>query len=125
LKKQLALEAEGLPLVWHGSFEPITTLSYFKTGRWKTWCTAKKEDIVRIEKNYTDEYPGAQFGFDHTGISIGRNVPAGTEDDVKDVAEIVGRVCGNGGRLGCTLIFERIESSIQSSCLKMYASLRQ
>jgi len=42
-----ALEAEGQSLVWHAAFKPVTTLSFFREDRWRTW-TAGYPDLDRL-----------------------------------------------------------------------------
>jgi dTDP-4-amino-4,6-dideoxygalactose transaminase len=93
-----ALEAEGLPLVWHGAFEPMTTLSFFKEGRWRTW-SAGYRDLDRLEKNYNRPYPGSEWGFTHVGMSIGRNVLCSDPESLQETADIIERICANASRL--------------------------
>jgi dTDP-4-amino-4,6-dideoxygalactose transaminase len=93
-----ALQAEGIPMVWHGAFEPMTTLSFFRGGRWRRWAVGHT-DHDRLAENYSRPYPGAQRGFYHVGISIGRNVLCSGNRAVEDTARIIERICANAGRL--------------------------
>jgi dTDP-4-amino-4,6-dideoxygalactose transaminase len=93
-----ALEAEGLPLVWHGAFEPMTTLSFFCKGNWRTWATGYPE-LHRLEENYNRSYPGSEWGFGHVGMSIGRNVICSGSEALRDTADILERICVNAVRL--------------------------
>jgi len=93
-----ALQAEGLPLVWHGAFEPITTLSFFRESRWRTWADGYP-DPARLVENYNRSYPGSEFGFEHVGMSIGRNVLLCGREGLQDAAQIIERICLNAARL--------------------------
>lgn len=93
-----ALEAEGLPSIWHAGFEPVPTLSFFAEGRWRAWAAAHP-DHARLAENYARPYPGAERGFDHTGISIGRNILCGAPQDVDDAARILARIADHAPRL--------------------------
>jgi len=93
-----ALQAEGIPMVWHGAFEPMTTLSFFRSGRWRRWAVGHP-DHDRLTGNYNRPYPGAERGFYHVGISIGRNVLCSGDGAVDDTARIIERICANGSRL--------------------------
>ncbi len=93
-----ALQAEGLPLVWHGAFEPITTLSFFRENRWRTWA-AGYPDPDRLVENYSRSYPGSEIGFEHVGMSIGRNVLLCGREGLQDAAQIIERICTNAALL--------------------------
>ena len=92
-----ALEVEALPLVWHGAFEPMTSLSFFRKGNWRTWA-AGYPDLNRLEENYTRSYPGSEWGFNHVGMSIGRNVLCSGLGGLRDTADILERICVNASR---------------------------
>jgi dTDP-4-amino-4,6-dideoxygalactose transaminase len=93
-----ALQAEEIPMVWHGAFEPMTTLSFFRGGRWRTWA-AGHSDHERLADNYTRPYPGAECGYYHVGVSIGRNVLFSGARAVEDTARMIERICLNAPRL--------------------------
>jgi len=93
-----ALIAEGLPLVWHGAFEPVTTLSFFREGRWQKW-TSIYPDPDRLVENYHRPYPGSTHGYEHVGMSIGRNVLCSGDDGLRDTASIIERICTNAARM--------------------------
>lgn len=93
-----ALEAESIPLVWHGAFEPMTTLSFFRKGNWRTWA-AGYPDLNRLEENYSRPYPGSEWGFNHVGMSIGRNVLCSGLEALRDTANIIERICVNLQRI--------------------------
>ena len=93
-----ALQVEGVPMVWHGAFEPMTTLSFFQGGRWRTWAPGHP-DHERLADNYARPYPGAERGYYHVGISIGRNVLCSGARAVEDAARVIERLCLNAPRL--------------------------
>ena len=93
-----ALQAEGIPMVWHGAFEPMTTLSFFRGGRWRRWAVGHP-DHDWLAANYGRPYPGAERGFYHVGVSIGRNVLCSGPQAVDDTGRIIERICANGSRL--------------------------
>jgi perosamine synthetase len=93
-----ALEAEALPLVWHGAFEPMTTLSFFREGNWRAWAAGYPE-LDRLEANYGRAYPGSEWGFGHVGMSIGRNVLCSGPGALRDTADILERICEHAPRL--------------------------
>lgn len=66
-----ALEAEGVPDVWHAAFHPMTELSFFAEGRWRIWAQAHPEP-ERLARNYARPYPGADRIYRDVGLSIGR-----------------------------------------------------
>lgn len=88
-----ALEAEGVPDVWHAAFEPLTSLTFFAEDRWRTWAHAHP-DHGRIRENYTRSYVGAEHIYRHGGITLGRNVLL-SEDGVDDTAAILARIVEN------------------------------
>jgi perosamine synthetase len=93
-----ALEAEGLPLVWHAAFEPMTTLSFFKEYRWRKWV-GDPTQTDRLTENYHRPYPGSELGYQHIGMSIGRNVLCSGSQGIKDTVDIIERICTNADRL--------------------------
>jgi dTDP-4-amino-4,6-dideoxygalactose transaminase len=70
-KSQLkdGLFARGIP-VWHANFEPINSLSLFKTDHWKTWMP--NADHERIARNYATVFPVAQHVYDRGGLGLGK-----------------------------------------------------
>jgi dTDP-4-amino-4,6-dideoxygalactose transaminase len=92
-----ALEAEGVPEVWHGAFEPLTSLSFFAEERWRTWAVGHG-DLERVRRNYARPYEGAERLYRHSGIALGRQVLM-SEDAADDAAAILRRICGNAERL--------------------------
>ncbi|MFA6241529.1 MAG: DegT/DnrJ/EryC1/StrS family aminotransferase [Candidatus Hydrogenedentales bacterium] len=92
-----ALEAEGIPTVWHGAFQPMTSLSFFETGRWRTWAVGHANP-KRLAHNYGRPYPGADRGFHHTGMSVGRNVLC-SDDAVERTASVFERICAHASAL--------------------------
>jgi dTDP-4-amino-4,6-dideoxygalactose transaminase len=100
-----ALQKEGLPLVWHGAFEPMTTLSFFRENHWRTWAAAYP-DPDRLLDNYSRSYPGSTYGFDHVGISIGRNILLSGFEGLRDSAQIIERVCTNAVRIAENLAIQ-------------------
>ena len=93
-----ALQAEGLPMIWHGAFEPMTTLSFFRGGRWRAWAVAHP-DHERLADNYTRPYPGAERGYYHVGMSVGRSILCSGAGAVEDTARIIERICLHAPRL--------------------------
>lgn len=93
-----ALEAEGVPGVWHAAFEPLTALTFFTSGRWRTWAVGHP-DHARLERNYARPYPGAERLYRHAGIGLGRNVLASGEEGVRDTAAILARICAHAHAL--------------------------
>lgn len=93
-----ALEAEGIPMVWHSAFEPVTSLSFFETGRWRTWA-AGHPNHRRLAHNYGRPYPGAERSFYHVGMSIGRNVLCSGSGAIERTAAVFHRICANASGL--------------------------
>jgi dTDP-4-amino-4,6-dideoxygalactose transaminase len=93
-----ALGADGVPMVWHGAFEPIVGTDFFRNGRWRTWAVGHP-DHDRLAENYSRPYPGAEKSFNHGGMSIGRNVLCSGDDAVQDTADIIRRICENAGKI--------------------------
>jgi len=93
-----ALEAEGIPTVWHGAFQPMTSLSFFETGRWRTWAIGHTNH-KRLAHNYERPYPGAERSFHHVGMSIGRNVLCSGDDAIEHTAAVFARICANASGL--------------------------
>lgn len=94
----LALEAEGVPQVWHGAFEPIPSLSFFREGRWRVW-TSGYPDPTRLHENYERPYPGAEHGFWHTGIGIGRTALCSGPEAIEKTAQAIERLCSSADSL--------------------------
>ena len=89
-----ALAAEGLPFVWHGAFEPINTLTLWKDSRWRTWID-RHEDIDFVAHNYASEFRNALEIFNHSGMSIGRDILTGPPKIQNLAADIIHKVCEN------------------------------
>lgn len=70
-KQQLwdKLSEQGIA-VWHGNFEPINTLAYFKEGSWKDWLV--KGDQGRIEQNYKHRFTNAFDLYEKNGLGIAK-----------------------------------------------------
>ncbi|MDX9972810.1 MAG: DegT/DnrJ/EryC1/StrS family aminotransferase [FCB group bacterium] len=92
-----ALEAEGVPDVWHAAFEPLTALTFFAEDRWRAWAHAHP-DHRRVQDNYARSYDGAEHLYRHGGITLGRNVLL-TDDAVDDTAAILARICKHAPQL--------------------------
>lgn len=88
----IALNAEGVPEVWHAAFHPLTELSFFAEGRWRVWAQAHP-DPERLARNYARPYPGADCIYREVGLSIGRRalLSESAADDVAAMAERVWR----------------------------------
>lgn len=87
-----ALKAEGLPGVWHGAFEPINTLTLWKGNRWKTWIN-HHEDLNFVARNYTHIFKNALHNFNHSGVSISRDVLTAAPEVRVQAAETIRKVC--------------------------------
>lgn len=62
------LEGRGIQ-VWHGNFEPINSLGFFKTDSWKDWIL--RGDIQRVANNYLGSFPVAKKVYQQKGLGIG------------------------------------------------------
>ncbi|MBX7257070.1 MAG: DegT/DnrJ/EryC1/StrS family aminotransferase [Candidatus Hydrogenedentes bacterium] len=93
-----ALEAEGIPTVWHSAFQPVTTLSFFESERWRTWAVGHTNP-KRLAHNYSRPYPGADRSFYHTGMSIGRTVLCSGDEAIHQTAAAIKRICANSEAL--------------------------
>jgi dTDP-4-amino-4,6-dideoxygalactose transaminase len=63
------LYARGVP-VWHANFEPIQTLSLFRTPAWETWLP--KADVARTRANYAEPFPVAGRVYSASGLGLGK-----------------------------------------------------
>lgn len=63
------LYAQGIP-VWHGNFEPINSLSLFRSPLWEEWLP--QCDLPRTRANYAASYPVAHRLMATTGIGLGK-----------------------------------------------------
>ena len=93
-----ALEAEGIPSIWHVAFEPANTLSLWRSGRWRTWIT-RHADPGFLARNYAHTFGNALFSFNHGGMTISRDVLAGPEHIQRLAADAIAKVCERGGEL--------------------------
>lgn len=93
-----ALEAEGVPTVWHSAFQPMTSLTFFESERWRTWSIGHTTP-KRLAHNYSRPYPGADRSFYHTGMSIGRTVLCSGDDVIHQTATALRRICANAEAL--------------------------
>jgi dTDP-4-amino-4,6-dideoxygalactose transaminase len=64
-----ALYARGVP-VWHANFEPISSLTLFRSSNWEPWLP--KADLERTRDNYAGVFPVAQRYFDSAGLGLGK-----------------------------------------------------
>jgi dTDP-4-amino-4,6-dideoxygalactose transaminase len=64
-----ALYDRGIP-VWHGNYEPINSLSLFRSGRWADWLPTA--DVQRTRSNYEASFPHAQRLYDREGLGLGK-----------------------------------------------------
>jgi dTDP-4-amino-4,6-dideoxygalactose transaminase len=65
LMKKLA--AEGV-MAWHGSFELLNQLSFFKQGEWKKWVF--NNDLQRVEQNYLGNFTQAKRNYEETSLGF-------------------------------------------------------
>ena len=63
------LKERGVP-VWHGNFELITSLSFFKNDTWKEWLI--KGDVERVQSNYRMKFQNAEAVYQNLGLGLGR-----------------------------------------------------
>jgi hypothetical protein len=63
------LYARGVP-VWHANFEPINSLSLFRTSAWEDWLP--RADLARTRVNYAAAYPAAQHAMASSGLGLGK-----------------------------------------------------
>lgn len=93
-----ALAAEGVPGVWHGAFEPVNTLSFWRTGRWRTWIN-NHPDIDFVARNYHHEFANAKNNYDHIGVSVSRDILT-AQPEVQDLfVKAVLKVCDSAQQL--------------------------
>lgn len=93
-----ALEAEGVPFIWHGAFEPINTLTLWKGNRWRTWIS-NPVDIDFIASNYARNFENALYNFHHSGVSISRDILLALSEVQEQAAETIRKVCKHAGEL--------------------------
>jgi len=93
-----ALQAEGVPIIWHGAFEPINTLSLWKGKRWRTWINYH-DDIDFVARNYAHVFENALHNFHHSGISISRDILTADPDVQVQAAETIRKIFNHAGEL--------------------------
>jgi dTDP-4-amino-4,6-dideoxygalactose transaminase len=55
---------------FHASFEPINSLSLFRTGAWRDWIL--RGDVERVAHNNAGPFPVAERIFAHDGLGLGK-----------------------------------------------------
>jgi dTDP-4-amino-4,6-dideoxygalactose transaminase len=63
------LYARGVP-AWHSNFEPINTLTLFRTNSWEEWLP--RADIDRTRANYQRAFPMAQRYYTVAGLGLAK-----------------------------------------------------
>jgi dTDP-4-amino-4,6-dideoxygalactose transaminase len=55
---------------WHANFEPITSLSLFRTEAWRPWLPCADQE--RVSANFRAPYPRAEALFASEGLGLGK-----------------------------------------------------
>lgn len=63
------LTRNGVPS-FHANFEPINTLSLFRTGTWRDWIL--RGDVERVAQNNDGSFSVAERIFAHDGVGLGK-----------------------------------------------------
>jgi dTDP-4-amino-4,6-dideoxygalactose transaminase len=63
------LKANGVH-VWHANFEPIPSLTLFRTNAWEEWLPYA--DTARVRQNYGQGYPAAERVMLSSGLGLGK-----------------------------------------------------
>lgn len=63
------LTKNGIPN-WHGNFELVNSLSFFRAGGWRDWIL--RGDIDRVGANNDGPFPVAERVFGHVGLGLGK-----------------------------------------------------
>jgi hypothetical protein len=63
------LKANGVH-VWHANFEPIPSLTLFRTNAWEEWLPYA--DTARVRQNYNQGYPVAERVMQSSGLGLGK-----------------------------------------------------
>lgn len=56
--------------VWHASFEPLPSFSFFRSGRWRAWTPTSHHQS--LASNYERSYPNAERVHVSTGLGINK-----------------------------------------------------
>ncbi|MDX2003045.1 MAG: DegT/DnrJ/EryC1/StrS family aminotransferase [Chitinophagales bacterium] len=83
-----AMEQVGIN-VWHANFEPITSLSFFRTDEWRTWLPETSHESVA--KNFGGQFPNAWKLYNEVGLGIGRQHFI-SKANVRDLIKKMGNV---------------------------------
>jgi hypothetical protein len=94
----MAISAEGIPFVWHGAFEPINSLSFFTSGRWRTWVQ-KHDDMDFLARNYGHRFTNAWNNFDHIGMSFSRDILIASPEVQDQAVRALKKVCDHAKEL--------------------------
>jgi hypothetical protein len=64
-----SLYSRGIP-VWHANFEPINSISLFRTALWEEWLP--RCDLSRTRANYAGAFPAAYKLMRSDGLGLGK-----------------------------------------------------
>ena len=64
------LRARGIG-VWHGNFEPINSLTFFREGSWRDWVL--RGDLERVERNYKHKFVTSEHVYEEIGLGFPKN----------------------------------------------------